>query len=84
MGAEFQLVKPFLQPYYGHLYEVCDAPASDLHVVSLWLQTRTVTGRTVRLSPITGEHHTVLDLILVLLDHLEKLVDAGLFLGALV
>ena len=39
-----------------------------------------MTLRTGRLAPVASHHHTILDLILIGLDHLEELVDAGFLL----
>ena len=80
MTVEFQLIEPFLQSYNGHLYQVSDASATDLHVFCLRLEACTMTDGTVGLTPVTAQHHTVLDLVLVLLEHLEERVDARTFL----
>ena len=84
MFVEFQAVEPFLQPHHGHLHEVGDAPAANLHVVGLRLQSGTVTCRTRRPATIARQHHAVLDLILARLHHLEELVDTRFLLGTFI
>ena len=80
MRVEFQFVEPFLESYDWHLNQVRNTPPSDLHILGFWLQTGTVTFRTVRLTSIARQHHTILDLILILLQHLEELIDARFLL----
>ena len=77
---ELQLGKPFLQPYNGHLHQVGDAATAYLHILSLRLQTRTMTLGTHRFTTIAAQHHAILNLILIFLHHLEEAVDTGLFL----
>src|SRR5690606_1981989 len=52
-----------------------DALASHLHVYSLLFQPGTLADGAAGLSPISCQHHPVLDLVEVLLQHLEKIVD---------
>ena len=84
MGLQLQTIEPLLQSHDGHLYQVADASASNLHVVGFRLQARTMTLRTCGLTPVAGQHHAVLYLVLILLHHLEELVDTRLFLLALI
>ena len=84
MFVEFQSVEPLLESHDRHLHQIGDASSTDLHIVGFGLQPCTMTFRTERLSPVAGKHHAVLDLILVLLHHLEELVDTRLLLRALV
>ena len=84
MSVEFQTVEPLLEANDGHLHEVGDAAAADLYIVGFGLQTGAVTDGTIRLSPVAGKHHAVLDLILIILQHLEELVDARFLLRVLI
>lgn len=78
-----QVVEPVFQSDDGHLHQVRDAASANLHIVSLRLQTGAVTFRTGRLTTIAAQHHPVLDLILVLLHHLEESIDADLVVNVL-
>ena len=73
------MVKPFFQPDDGHLYQISDGASADFHVVGLGFQPGAVTHRARRLSAVTAEHDAVLYLVLVLLDHLEKVVNGNPF-----
>ena len=84
MLRELQLGEPVLQADNGHLYEIRDASSVDFHILSLWFQTRAVTGRTGGLSTIARQHHTILNLVLILFHHLEESVNTGFLLGAAV
>ena len=84
MLVELQLPEPFCQSDDGHLHQVANAPSADFHIVGLGLQTCAVTSGTGRLSPVSCHHHAVLYLVLVILHHLEELVDTRLLLLALV
>ena len=84
MGLKFQAREPFLQADDRHLYEIGDAAPTNLHVFGLGLQTCPVTLRTGGLAPVTGQHHAVLDLVLVLLHHIEEGIDARLLLLTLI
>ena len=88
LWRQFQLVEPLLQTYDRQLYEVGNAATTDLDVFCLGLQSCAVTFVTRRLSTITRQHDTILNLILILLQHLEEIIDgyavvlvAGLIAG---
>ena len=82
MLVECQVVKPFLESDNGHLHQIGDASSVYLDVFCFRFQAGAVTLRTGCLASITCLHHAVLNLILILLEHLEELVDARLFFGA--
>ena len=84
MGLKFQAREPFLQSDNRHLYKVGDAAPTNLHILSLRLQTCSVTLGAGGLSPVTGQHHAVLNLVLILLHHIEEGIDARFLLFALV
>ena len=62
------------------MYQVGNAASANLHVVGLRLQSRTVTLRTGRLATIACQHHAILNLILVLLHHVEEGVNRHLLI----
>ena len=81
--GQFELVEPLLQPENGQFDEVADASSANLHIIRLWLQTCSVAFRTGGLATIAAQHHPVLYLILVVLHHLEEVVDGyAVVLGA--
>ena len=84
MVVELQVVEPCLQSDHGHLHQVGDAVAVDLHIFCLGLQSGAVTDGTGGLATIPGHHHPILYLVLVVLHHFEELVDTGLLFLAFV
>ena len=84
MVVELQVVEPFLEPDDRHLDQVGDASAVNLHILCFGFQTGAVTDGTGGLTSISGHHHPILDLVLIVLHHLEELVDAGLLILAFV
>ena len=84
MWLQLQSVEPFLQSHHRHLYQVGNAPAAYLHVVGFGLQARAVTYGACGLSPVSGQHHAVLYLVLILLHHVEEEVNTRALLLAFV
>ena len=84
MLRQLQLVKPLFQSYHGHLYQVGNASSAYLDILRLGLQARTVTRRTSGLTSVSGQHHAILYLVLVLLYHVEEEVDTRFFLLSLI
>ena len=78
VAFKHEVVEPCLQVVYRLLYKFGYAHASNFHPRSLWAQTCAVTFRAYRLATIAAEQHAILNLMLVLLHHLEEGVDAYL------
>jgi len=93
--VQFKRIEELLQFGDGQVHQFRDVFATYAHVSRFGFQAGTVAFRTKRLSTIACQHHTILNLVLVLFKHLEKVVDAveilvsfpqhpALFIGQLV
>ena len=68
--------KPLLQVGDRHLHQLRNRGTAHLYIFTLLAKPRPVTLGTTGLASVTCQHNTILYLVLVLLDHLEKSVDA--------
>ena len=75
-GCECQLFHPLLQRPYGHLHQFRDASSAHLHIVGLGLQPCAMTFGADGLSPVSGQHDPILNLVLSLTQHFEECVYA--------
>ena len=69
-------VEEFLQFGDRQVYQFGNVLSTHADVSRFGFQTGAVAFRAKRLSAIACQHHTVLNLILILLEHLEEVVDA--------
>ena len=72
MRCQLKSPEPVLEGNHWHLYKVGDASSTNLHIFCLWLQTGTMTLGASCLTSVSGHHHTVLYLVLVLLYHVKE------------
>ena len=79
MLVQLQVAEELLQVVDRQVHQLGDGSSAYLYIAGFLLQTGAVAGRTIGLTPIACQHHAVLNLILVLLQHLEEGVDASLF-----
>ena len=76
---QLQVAEELLQVVDRQVHQLGDGASAYLYIAGFLLQTGAVAGRTIGFPPIACQHHAVLNLILVLLQHLEEGVDASLF-----
>jgi len=79
--VQLQVQEEGLQLCDRQLHQFGYRASAYLHVQRLFLQSGTPASGANGLSAITGQHHAVLDFVLIFLQHLEERVDASL--GAL-
>ena len=76
MVGKLKMVEPVLEILHRHLHQIHNAATAYLHPCGFLAQAGAVTRRTNRLATIATHHHTILDLILVFLHHVEETVNA--------
>ena len=75
MFTKLNIIEPFFEITDWHFNKVGNATSINLYPRSLFFKSCAVTGRTNSLTTIAAHHDTVLDFILILLNHLEERVD---------
>ena len=70
------ILKEFIQVIYRHDHELLYRPFIDFNIRSFFFQPGTLAGRTGSLSPVTGKHDTVLNLIFLLFEIPKKCIQS--------
>ena len=76
MLIELQVGKPISQVGDRHVNEFHDVFPAYLHITGFMTQTTALAFRTGGLTAVVSEHHPVLNLILVLTQHLKECINA--------
>ena len=74
--GQLQAVEECLKVGDGQVHQLRDVASAHPHVARFGLQAAAVAARTEGLAAVAGQHHAVLYLVLVLLQHAEEGVDA--------
>ena len=77
LWSHLQGTEKLVQVADGKFAQVGDAPSTYLHILCFLLQPSSVAGGAGGLASVAGQHHAILDFILILPQHAEKLVDAN-------
>ncbi|CCY14895.1 uncharacterized protein BN773_00888 [Prevotella sp. CAG:755] len=78
--SEFEMLEEVEEVRDRQVDKLGNGPAAHLDVRSLTFKASAVTLGADGLSAITGEHHAILDLVLVLFEHSEESIDRHLLL----